>query len=134
MGYRSDVAAMFYVEHEDQLPLLQLFVEENFPFDHFGDGQMKHIDSDYVYGYEFRAGYVKWYDAYPDVQAFGKFVDKFAELADEVITGGGGFYRNWAYEYIRLGEDEDDMERGCSQQSYGLLSITRGIHINYGET
>jgi hypothetical protein len=132
MGYRSDVAAIFYVEHLDQLPLLQLFVEENFPFDEF-EGNMKHIDSDYVHGYEFRTHDTKWYDSNEGVQMFDKFTERFVGLADEKDGKKGGYLRNWAYEFIRLGEDSDDIERESSEQCYGLLDLSRQIEIDYTE-
>lgn len=129
MGYRSKVAAMFYTEDKEQWPMLKLFVEENFPVNEF-KGSIKEIDQTWLWGYEFREIGIKWETRFPEVAAFDAFVYKFEDLAD-VRDAENNYARNWAYEFIRIGEDDDDVERACSQQSYGLLDMSREIMIAY---
>mgnify|MGYP003345355746 CR=1 FL=1 len=64
---------------------------------------------------------VKWYDSYPEVMAFAKFVDAYTTLAD---SEGGP---SWAYDFIRVGEDYTDIETYESDKALGYLSVHRTI-------
>jgi hypothetical protein len=57
---------------------------------------------------------VKWYPSYPDVAAFEKMLDEVAEL---------GF----CYEFVRVGEDNNDIEMRESDHSNGYLGVTTSI-------
>ena len=41
---------------------------------------------------------MKWYDSYPEIIEFNRFVSNFLELAEqeEIV---------WCYEFVRIGED-----------------------------
>jgi hypothetical protein len=57
---------------------------------------------------------VKWYPSYPDVQAFEKMLDEVAELG-------------YCYEFVRVGEDQNDIEMRESDHSNGYLGVTTRI-------
>ena len=57
----------------------------------------------------------KWYEDYPNVQAWIKFMEE-SEEAD------------LQYEFIRVGENNDDIERHSSEENEGLLSVSVSIH------
>ena len=124
MGYRSEVTAAFYVHkiNEDQWPALKLYVDENFPKELVEC--LREKKSDYHHGYIFSESDVKWYDSYPEVAAFQRFVSNFLEIAD-----GEGV--PWAYEFVRIGEDSNDIEETSSDSADYVLSVVRTTEINF---
>ena len=133
MGYRSDVHAVFYTTRKEELPLLKLYVDENFPDElrcHLGA-----IDSRRIYGYEMICENVKWYESYPDVKAFNAFKDKYLALLcdyvinlklDEPSTG-----KKWHYEFVQLGEETEDIECERNAKAEHVLSVSRRIETDY---
>jgi hypothetical protein len=75
MGYRSDVAALFYATEEKDFPVIKLWLEENFPMDAFKEN-IRWFDR----GMVFRDTHVKWYPDYEEVKAFDEAVSKFIEM------------------------------------------------------
>ena len=132
MGYRSDVHAVFYTTRKEELPLLKLYVEENFPDElrcHLGA-----IDSNRIYGYEMICEDVKWYESYPDVKAFNAFKDKYLALLDEphAQTPDGRLDgKKWRYEFVQLGEETEDIECERSARAEHVLSVSRRIEADY---
>ena len=124
MGYRSDVSAAFYVNtrFKEDWPTLKLFVDENFP--EALKESLRLVEGRYHVGYLFEEQHVKWYDSYPEVVAFTKFVDAYTTLAD----GEGG--PSWAYDFIRIGEDYEDIETVYSAGSDNVLSVVRSIEVD----
>jgi hypothetical protein len=124
MGYRSDVHALFYTTHKEDLPVLKLYMDENFPKDEtFFD--LKEIDSKVIHGYELVFENVKWYDDYDDIKVFDAFKTKYQALIEEQETG-----KEWCFEFVRVGEDDDDIEREQYDSSY-VLSVSRKIECDY---
>ena len=119
MGYRSDVHALLYAT-KDKWPTLKLFVEENIPemFKEDIKPFTAGIGGDLI-GYYFYAGDVKWYPSYPDVKAFDDFVGKFVVLCDED--------EELAFEFVRLGEDDTDIETNSAGDYQYLLELRRQI-------
>ena len=133
MGYRSCVASVIYTWEENEWPLLKLFVEENFP-----KGQLAECLTTFegkakpnrIYrGYKFMCDDVKWYESYPFVQGFNEFAQKLCYLID---GEGEGIDRkeNWAYEFIRVGEDMEDIEREGAGSYVYLIDVSREIQFN----
>jgi hypothetical protein len=138
MGYRSEVRAAFYTLSKDEWPALKIFVEENFPKDL--DEDLSLITSGGLYGYDYNATSIKWYSSYPEIQAFEKFVDVFEDIADEMreLKGVQGepyheSVNHWAYEFIRVGEDEGDIERkwGGRANNYPMLNVVTTVDADY---
>ena len=140
MGYRSDVIAVFYNivtgdEEKDKrnLATLDMFVRENFPEslknDEEEDEGLHRHEVNHRVIYEFKASSVKWYESYEEVKAFDAFWEKFCELADESQEGDEPV--DWACEFIRLGENTDDIEEKSSNEAEWLLQVNRVIDTNY---
>lgn len=123
MGYRSDVKAVFYTSDKEQWPALRLFVDENFP----GElkGNLEIIGSSTYCGYVFSCEDVKWYDGYPDVQAYNKFVFDYTELVE------GEAELPWVYEFIRVGEDADDVETTQAGEPGYVIRVRRSIECDF---
>lgn len=127
MGYRSNLVVLIYPDAEkveDYQPLYdQLKVLMGTTFKHitdeFGDPYMTWLDEDHVL--KFVINDVKWYPSYPDVQRFESMLNAFSS---EEITG-------YCTEFIRTGEEADDIEErssGESRQYY--LSVRVDIECN----
>lgn len=129
MGYRSDVAALFYTT-EDNFPSLKLYFTENFLQGALG------VWSEYItefrttayqgkqnVGYKFFCEDVKWYELDPDVQRFEGFMTKFNELVEAEKLP-------WFCEFCRIGEDLDDVSLGRSMHSDMMLNVTRSIYFD----
>jgi len=124
MGYRSDVHALFYTTLKDDLPVLKLYMDENYPEDLH---DLEEISSNRIYGYEMKYENVKWYDDYEDVKAFTTFKTKYLALIDAQEENG----KEWAFEFVRIGEDTEDVECEQSMASLGVLSVSRSIECDY---
>jgi len=123
MGYRSDVHALFYTTRKEDLPVLKLYMDENFPEEVCGD--LEEISSNRIYGYEMVFEDVKWYSDYDYVKAFDAFKTKYHALLDEQEDG-----KKWKFEFVRVGEDNDDIEQEQHDSSY-VLSVSRRIEADY---
>jgi len=120
MGYRSDVVALLYTNKPEHVPLLKLWLTANFPMKEFEDS-IKWFDR----GIILKEEDVKWYADYPDVQEFVKATRKFVE---EFCEAKGAF--DGAYEFMRVGESDDDIESDCCGDYDYLLSLERKINID----
>jgi hypothetical protein len=124
MGYRSDVHALFYTTIKEDLPLLKLFMDENYPKDLH---DLEEISSNRIYGYEVKYDNVKWYESYDAVKAFDAFRTKYSALINAQEENG----KEWAFEFIRIGEETEDVECESSMASLGVLSVSRSIECDY---
>jgi len=121
MGYRSDVKALVYplggehnLLHYDKLKLLM-----NTTFKDVFDSLVDNFfwnDTHRVL--EFTATSIKWYDSYPEVAKFVKFLEDVRELEYE-------------YEFIRIGEDTDDIEDDSTGDAQGFLYVSRSIEVAF---
>ncbi len=136
MGYRSEVDVVFYVHSESNTayPLLKLWFDANYP----------HIEAKrewcatIQYDEENRAilvGYqdVKWYDAYEHPQAVNKAFDDIDELASKYIakddTDTVPF--DIAWEFVRIGEEDDDIETRASENADFVIAVNRSTEISF---
>lgn len=120
MGYRSDVVALLYTNKPEHLPLLKLWLTANFPMKEF-ENNIKWFDR----GIILKEEHVKWYDEYDEVKLFNSAVHKFVE---EFCEAKGAF--DGAYEFMRIGESDDDIESDCCGDYDYLLSCERSIRID----
>lgn len=127
MGYRSVVEAVFYTRNEEEYPLLKLYVEENFPkfWKEEDIDCLKPIKANNVWGCHFIADNVKWYESYPEIREFNEFVVKFNQL----LTENERARPTWAYEFVRLGEETEDIEEERSENADFILSVCREIQL-----
>ena len=118
MGYRSSVTAVFYTSKE-KFPVMKLYVDEHFPEEFKGDLTVQGERA-----YVFKLDDVKWYDSFPDVASFNAFVENFLKFAD-----GGDDSTPWAYEFVRIGEDGNDLEETYSDGAEYVLSVIRDVEV-----
>jgi hypothetical protein len=126
MGYRSDVMAVFYTYDPNEYPAMKLFIDENIPeffrseeyMRLFSGGMPRHVQ-----GIKFTMNGLKWYPSYPDVQAFEEAIRKFEKLSD-----GGD---KWLWEFVRLGEEVEDVEERSCSESESLLYVVRSIECDF---
>lgn len=120
MGYRSDVVALFYTNKPEHVPLLKLWMTSNFPMKKFEDS-IKWFPR----GMMIKEDHIKWYDDYEDIIAFNEAAHKFVEA---FCHAKGAF--DGAYEFMRVGEDDDDIEHDSAGDYDYLLSLERSINID----
>jgi len=127
MGYRSIVEAVFYTRKKEEYPLLKLYVEENFPkfWQEEDIDCLKPIKANNVWGCHFIADNVKWYESYPEIREFNEFVVKFNQL----LTENERARPTWAYEFVRIGEETEDIEEERSENAEFILCVRREIEL-----
>jgi len=121
MGYRSDVAIAMYAVEEKDAPAIKLWLKENFPQEGWDDNAIRWFNR----GMIFQANNIKWYE-YDDevIKAVMRSLDEFENLfSDEQDTPEG------AYDYIRIGEDDDDVDQRHIGNAEYLVSLQRSIYI-----
>jgi len=125
MGYRSQVMALIYPERGnddmvakyEQLKVLMATTFKDVTDEYFGSC-MEWMDADRVL--KFTMDDVKWYPSYKDVQAFETMLYEF-----------GGDIPGYCTEFIRIGEETDDVEcqyTGDNNEYY--LQVRREIDCN----
>ena len=103
MGYRSNIRCLIYPKNvlekdtvDTQFDTLKTLMNTTFkPVVEMWDGHLSVDDSNRVF--DFAMEDVKWYDSYPDVSAFDAMLPEIEAL---------GF----CYEFVRVGENEGDIE------------------------
>lgn len=128
MGYRSEVKAIFYAPKE-KCAALKLYMDENFPKtgDLIPDEDLTWFDRNGRCGYMFEADNVKWYPNYAEVIAFNVFVRAFLDIAE----GENAEELRWAYEFVRVGEEHDDIETTYAGDCNYVMSVKRTIETNF---
>ena len=124
MGYRSEITAVFYTNKKDEWPLLKLFVDENFPKDLANCLRVECEEKRGRWGFVFRVDDYKWYESYPEVQEFNEFEDRFSGM-EKCIEG------TWACEFVRIGEETNDIEERNSNHADYILRVVRHIEIEF---
>ena len=127
MGYRSEVTALIYPDGGEHSALnydkLKLLMNTTFKqvFDEWG-GEREFNDgwewNDNVLVLQFTATSVKWYDGYPEVERFVKFLGEVQEL-------------EYQYEFIRIGEEDDDIETDSTGDANGYMYVSRTIEVSF---
>jgi hypothetical protein len=122
MGYRSDVKAIIYPLGGDQNLLeydkLKLLFNTTFQdvFTAWGEDYFSWDDNHRALIFD--ANSVKWYDSYPEVQKFIKFLADVHELGYE-------------YEFMRIGEEDDDVETDRTGDAEGYMYVSRSIEVQF---
>lgn len=124
MGYRSDVAAVFYVKDAKHFPLLKLWLDENFPMDMYNE-YIRWFDRGMVVEEE----HVKWYSDFDDVKAFNEAVEKYSTLINMGLDNKDAPL--FSYEFVRIGENDDDVEvEQEGNECEFLLRVERRITVD----
>lgn len=126
MGYRSNLMVLIYPEAQaklgeqavyDQLKVLMATTFKRV-VDEFGDPYMTWMDKEFVLKFDLRD--VKWYPSYPNVQMF-----------EAMLSAFGGEISGYCTEYIRIGEESDDVEeRRTGDDNQYYLNVRREIDCN----
>jgi len=124
MGYRSDVTMIMYPKfgHRDKFAALKLYVDENLPdqFEVVGEGYDRYLHC-YIDG-------VKWYDSYEEVQKYIKAFNEWEGMfRDEEEPEAPLFH----YEFMRIGEDYEDVEYHQSCGADHNLNLSREVYIDF---
>jgi len=121
MGYRSDVKALVYplggadnLLNYDKLKLLM-----NTTFKDLYESWSDDFDwNDKHRVLMFDANSVKWYESYDEVKNFTVFLDDVQKLGYE-------------YEFMRIGEDDTDVESMTSSNAERFLYVQRSIEVSF---
>ena len=120
MGYRSQVVVAIYGADRDadQYRALKTLMNTTFKetYTEF-EGCAKWHDKKHVL--MFKMEDVKWYDGYNDVTLFTTMLTEIEGL------------EGYNYEFIRIGEDDEDIERrNGGEHCMYLLNVTREIQVD----
>jgi hypothetical protein len=121
MGYRSNVVALIYPlgGEENLLNYDKLKTLMNTTFKDMLDTWGDYFAWDDTHRVlKFTADDIKWYDGYPDVARFTVFLAEVHELEYE-------------YEFMRIGEDDTDIEYDQSGDAECFLSVRREIEVSF---
>ena len=122
MGYRSNVTAIFYAEEKDW-PVIKLWLDENRPNSIIGEDDFKGYQRGSLRGYYIEYDDVKWYDTYPNMQDFNSYASKYIVLfCNEGSTA--------AYEFVRIGENYEDIEVDRNGDHHYVLRPERTVVID----
>lgn len=120
MGYRSNVATVIYGDNRnpEKYALLKTLMNTTFKVAYDAwSGCVTWHDTKCVL--EFFIEDTKWYESYPDVMAFTTMLENLQEI--EGVN----------YEFVRIGEDDEDIERQShGNGEEGLISISRSIQVD----
>jgi hypothetical protein len=123
MGYISDVTIVMYPKRKEDFALLKLYADETFP-DQFevceADTGLKYllleIDS------------VKWYEGYEEVDVYTRAFSEWDTMfRDEAEPEGESIFH---YEFMRIGEDYEDIVKDCSGYCDHILGVERKAYIS----
>ncbi len=122
MGYRSDVMCVMYASEpngerdEKGMAFIKAWLNTRIAEE---DKELFEFNDNTVV---FSVENWKWYESYPDIQRLDKLFEDFMELCER-----GSNYR---MEFIRVGENYDDVEMRDSDNAHGLLRLKRSIYID----
>jgi hypothetical protein len=135
MGYRSDVTIVMYPKRKEDFNMLKLYADETFP-DKFEVHYCEDTFLDEGFRYlmlEFDS--IKWYEGYEGVdvytRAFSEWDDKFFDDSEEQDEDNAGNYEPiFHYEFVRIGEDDEDIVSDRSNNSEYILNIERRAYLS----
>jgi hypothetical protein len=139
MGYRSDVMAAFYVNTtEDRKADALLAMRAWYMLKKGECGVQDKSSAEWLFdnfrevkrGYVFEVDNVKWYDSYEEVQMFDALVTSFKEAFIENTEHGadhGYDETDYGYEFVRIGEEDDDIHTENDGANDWVLRLERNI-------
>ena len=130
MGYRSNVVCLMYGNNDiGDNTIVKEFVRSRVEA-YSGDGAA-HVKNAFNYdnwGVRFECKDWKWHDSYPDIQFLENLFDEFEEL----LIGDDASNTSYALEFVRLGEESDDIEERMRGAVEGRTWISRCIEVDGG--
>lgn len=125
MGYRSEVTIVFYSRGAGAIPYpaLKLWVDENYPVKEAVTEWEAKLETDEETYLMLTYDHVKWYDGYSHVTAVQRALGLFCETFDEA----GPEEAVAAYEFVRIGEETEDIQENRSDWSDYRLGVRREV-------
>ena len=131
MGYRSDVTVLMYAGTPEEQVIVNEWVK----------AQLAKRGGDLMHNFTFMHRMVrfdaenwKWYDSYPEVQwlekLFEDYVDIFCSTLKNPTVETLNKERTYAIEYVRVGEEYEDIESWDKGESQGRLYVSRQIMVD----
>lgn len=126
MGYRSDVMCIMYAADaygkvdEAGMAFIKAWLKNRLANDEHEMLERFDFQDDMVV---FEAQGWKWYESYADIAMLDKLFADFTELCNE----GENTYH---IEFIRIGENTDDIDIRESNLCRGWLRVSRSIYID----
>ena len=137
MGYRSEVDVVIYapVDSGTPYPLLKLWFDENYPHAVATNEWEARITYDpESRGISVYYNDVKWYDAYEHPQAVERVFEAIDTLLDKeqlAEPDGDTVPFNIAWEFVRLGEEDQDTEIRMSANADAVVGVNRSTEISF---
>jgi len=142
MGYRSNVTAIFYVSTyipkdnpkeslvDKAKALLDLWyadLKETALFKDQWGGCFSAVER----GYVFQCENVKWYESYKDVIDYDAMVEKVCNdfIDNEQLDGGSGLHHMFCYEFVRIGEEMEDIQQEFRGDVDYRLQVNRSVVV-----
>jgi len=126
MGYRSDVTIVMYPKRKEDFAALKLYADETFP-----DKFEVHEDNNRIEGFRYlmlEFDSVKWYEGYEEVDVYTRAFSKWDTMfEDEYEPEQGSIFH---YEFMRIGEDYEDIVYDRSVDSDMILGVDRNAYVN----
>ena len=131
MGYRSSVVCLMYGNNDiGDNTIVKEFVRsrvEAYTSKRVEVGNYIRDAFNYDgWGVKFECQDWKWYESYPDIIFLEQLFDEFEEL----VIGDDRSETSYALEFVRIGEDTDDIEERMRGAIEGRLYITRCISVD----
>ena len=126
MGYRSDVTIVMYPKRKEDFALLKLYADETFP-----DQFEVYEDNNRIEGFQYlllEIDSIKWYEGYEEVDVYTRAFSKWDTMfEDEYEPEQGSIFH---YEFVRFGEDYEDIVYDRSVDSDMILGIERRAYVS----
>ena len=126
MGYRSDVTIVMYPKRKEDFALLKLYADETFP-----DKFEVHEDNNRIEGFQYlllEIDSIKWYEGYEGVDVYTRAFSEWDTLfRDEAEPDDAPLFH---YEFVRIGEDYEDIVYDRSLDSDMILGVDRNAYVN----
>ena len=126
MGYLSDVTIVMYPKRKEDFAALKLYVDENLP-----DEFEVHEDDNHTKGFKYlllELDSIKWYEGYEDIDVYTCTFSEWDTLfRDEYEPESGSIFH---YEFMRIGEDYEDIVYDRSVDSGMILNIERRAYVS----
>ena len=126
MGYRSDVTIVMYPKRKEDFALLKLYADETFP-----DKFEVHEDNNRIEGFRYlmlELDSIKWYEGYEEVDVYTRAFSEWDTMfRDEAEPDDEPLFH---YEFVRFGEDYEDIVYDRSVDSDMILGIERRAYVS----
>ena len=129
MGYRSSVVCLMYGNNDiGDNTIVKEFVRARVDAYASEKGEaVKYVTDAFYYdgwGVKFECQDWKWYDSYPDII----FLEELFEEFEELLIGNQD--TSYGLEFVRVGEEIEDIEQRYRGSIEGRLNVDRTIYVD----